>query len=229
MGRTFVLILLMLLAIASVGRAEEVNVDLGKFAQELQRTVLGGGQFNLVWWIPTEYWQESFKHSPMTKEQKEGFSKAVEDYIVVAVVDGTLTPFGGIQALDSASIRKNISIKVGKGVPLTPLADDEIGKDTQTILTVMKPVFARILGEFGKGMELVCFKGKDAEGKRLVDPRENGQLTIKYGSKEHIWRLPLGSLLPPKYDAESGEQFPGNYLFNPFTGAKLGTTAKKQP
>ena len=36
-----------------------------------------------------------------------------------------------------------------------------------------------------------------------------------------IWWIPLGSLLPPKYDSETGEKFPGNYNYNPFTGIRL--------
>jgi hypothetical protein len=35
------------------------------------------------------------------------------------------------------------------------------------------------------------------------------------------WRTPLGSLLPVKVDAKTGEEFPGNYSFNPYTGEKL--------
>ena len=31
------------------------------------------------------------------------------------------------------------------------------------------------------------------------------------------------SLLPPKFDQDTGEKFPGNYLFNPYTGRKLAT------
>ena len=35
------------------------------------------------------------------------------------------------------------------------------------------------------------------------------------------YHLPLGSILPAVVDAHSGESFPGNYHFNPFTGDKL--------
>ena len=39
------------------------------------------------------------------------------------------------------------------------------------------------------------------------------------------YRLPLGSLFPPAVDPKTGESFPGNYHFNPFTGDKLTPSA----
>ena len=37
--------------------------------------------------------------------------------------------------------------------------------------------------------------------------------------------VPLGSLLPPRQDAATGESFPGDYLFNPYTGGALQDAA----
>ena len=45
------------------------------------------------------------------------------------------------------------------------------------------------------------------------------------GDATYRWRLPLGSLLPPRYDAKTGEKFSGNYLYSPFTGKELTTKA----
>jgi hypothetical protein len=38
---------------------------------------------------------------------------------------------------------------------------------------------------------------------------------------EFKFRLPLGSLLPPKFDPNTHEKFPGNYIYSPYTGSKL--------
>lgn len=35
------------------------------------------------------------------------------------------------------------------------------------------------------------------------------------------YHLPLGSVLPAVVDPRTGDSFPGNYHFNPFTGEKL--------
>jgi len=227
MSRTFALFLVLYASAFVDGRAsaEDPAVDLIKFGQELQRVEADGGKFQMIWWIPTEYWNESFKNAPMTAEQKDAFKQALDDYLIVAVIDGKILPVTGLKAQSEDHILKNIAIQIGEDEPLTPLSQDEMSDEAQTILVIMKPVFGKMLGDFGKGMELVCFQGKDAAGKRLINPRENGHLRVTYSGKDYNWRLPLSSMLPPKYDAKSGEKFPGNYKFNPFTGEQLTTNA----
>jgi hypothetical protein len=208
-------------ALCSSAFAEDEVVEIGKFAQELQRIENVGGNFRMIWWVPTEYWEESFKQTPMSREQKDAFLNALNDYLVVAIIDGKISPLGSLTPQSAEHVRKNVTVQADDGKSLPPLGDNEIAPEAKNLLLVMKPVFGKMLGEFGKGMELVCFKGKDDTGARLLDPRKKGQLLVTYGGKEYKWRLPLGSLLPPKYDAESGEKFPGNFLFSPYTGAKL--------
>jgi hypothetical protein len=57
--------------------------------------------------------------------------------------------------------------------------------------------------------------------KRLLDPRKPGAFSYSLYDATFTWRLPLASLLPAKVDAKTGQEFPGNYLFNPYTGAPL--------
>jgi hypothetical protein len=45
------------------------------------------------------------------------------------------------------------------------------------------------------------------------------------GPKIFRYRLPLGSFLDPAVDVKTGETFPGNYHFNPFTGSPLSKPA----
>lgn len=85
----------------------------------------------------------------------------------------------------------------------------------------MKPLLANMLGQLGQALELVAFKGKSHDGKRLLHPRESGRFLVVLGERVMHWRLPLGSLLPPTYDPRTDEIFPGNYTYNPFTGEKL--------
>ena len=51
---------------------------------------------------------------------------------------------------------------------------------------------------------------------------------VRLGKKKYDYRLPLGSVLAPRYDPDTGEQFPGNYFFNPYTGTKL-VLSKPEP
>lgn len=38
-----------------------------------------------------------------------------------------------------------------------------------------------------------------------------------------IHQAPLGSLLPPMIDPQTNEEFPGDFLYNPYSGGKLRT------
>jgi hypothetical protein len=229
MNHVRTLAVLVLFLLGGIARAQEVAVDVAKFAQDLQHIDTNGAQFKMVWWIPTEYWQESFRQVPLTPAQKDAFLKTVDDYTIVAVVDANITPLGGLDARSIGEIRSNISLKIGDGQPLRPLDDKDIADDTRTLLATMKPAFANVLGQFGKGMELVCFKGKDPQAKRLLDPRGSAVFTVTYKNKPYTWRLPIGALLPPKFDAQTGEKFPGNFLFSPYTGKKLADQAPAAP
>ncbi len=215
------LALCIVLGCACGALAQEIKVDLGKFTQELQYNEQSGDNMRLIWWIPTEFWVESFRDANMTQAQKDEFILAVDDYIVVAVIDGELNPLGGSKWRSVEEIKKNLTVKVGEGEPESPLATSEIAEGTNTMMAVMKPMFRKMLGDFGNGLEMICFRGKDDDKQRLLDPRETGHFSVNYKGKDYNWRLPLGTLLAPKFDAETGERFPGNFIFSPFTGERL--------
>jgi len=61
----------------------------------------------------------------------------------------------------------------------------------------------------------------DKVGQPIADPKRDGSLTVHLNDIALRYRLPLGSVLPPSLDLKTGESFPGNYHFNPYTGGKL--------
>jgi len=200
------------------------TVDIQKFVQETQKVHQGVNVFRLVWWIPTEYWREAFRDNPnMTESQKETFCRAVDDYIVFSVIDAKTTDFGSIIPASREQIISKLSLSIGQGKKMKTLADTEITSDAKNLFAMLKPVIANMLGQFGQGMEFVCFKGIDSSGERLLDPRGNGSFSVTLGDETSKWRLPLGCLMPSKFDLQTGEEFPGNYIYNPFTGKKLVT------
>jgi len=115
----------------------------------------------------------------------------------------------------------NLAVKIGSGEDMKPLDPTQLSPDAKNFLDMMKPAMTNMLGQFGGGLEFVCFPAKDASGLRLMDPRKEGLLQLNYSGSVYKFRLPLGSLLPPKYDPQTGEEFPGNYIYSPFTAVKL--------
>jgi hypothetical protein len=79
-----------------------------------------------------------------------------------------------------------------------------------------------MLGSFGKSMELLVYPNRQ-DGKPLLDERRPGAFRYTLYDQAFNWRLPLPSLLPPRVDPKTNEEFPGNYDYNPYTGGKLQT------
>lgn len=206
------------------------GADVQKLIQDTQILDQNQDKFRLIWWIPTEYWEESFRDVPsFTADQKQEFYRAVDDYIVFCVVDATMSPFGSVIPASRDQIADDLSLVIDQGAQQRPLTDARVSSDAKNLFAMMKPVMANMLGQFGQGMEFFCFKGTDSEGKALLDPKGKGALSVHLGKATYKWRLPLGSLLPPKYDPQTGEAFPGNYIYSPFTGQKLTSESLKNP
>ena len=198
------------------------DVNLQSFIQETQKMSQGQQSFRLIWWIPTEYWKEAFKNEAnMTQNQKEAFYDAVDGYTVLSVIDAKTTDLGSIVPFPKEEILSRISLSVEQNKKMLPLSDDELTSDAKNLFAMMKPLMANMLGQFGQGMEFICFKGTDSTGARLLNPKLEKSFAVNYAGLSYKWRLPLGSLLPAKYDSLTGEEFPGNYIYNPFTGNKL--------
>jgi hypothetical protein len=216
---TIVITALLIANLSSAGA-----VDMQKFIQETQRVEQSEKTFRLIWWIPTEYWKESFKELPgITEDQKREFYEAVDGYIVLSVIDAKTTAFGTLIPTPKEGIVSMLSLTIGQGQVMKPLADTEVASDARNLFAMMKPVLSSMLGQFGQGMEFICFRHISSEGKKLLDPLGNGSFSVSLGNSTYRWRLPLGSLLSPKYDPQTGEEFPGNYIYNPFTGSMLAT------
>ncbi len=199
--------------------------DIQELIKETQKMHQSQDSVQIVWWMPDEYWQKAFENSPgLTEEQKKIFCNAVNDYIVLGIVDAKMSSFGGIIPMNKETIMKKITVTIGDQLTLTPLPDQSVSADAKNLFSMMKPVLENMLGQVGKGFAFICFNGKNKKGEQFIDPKKDGSFTVVLGDQSYKWRLPLGSLLPPRFDPKTGEQFPGNYKYSPFTGSSLTTS-----
>ncbi len=188
--------------------------------QETQKLKQKGKSTSLIWWIPSEFWEMALREDPsLTEDQKVEFVKALDDYTAFVVVKMDAGILGGMTFKSREDILKNISLMVGNQ-EIDPIPIKNLSPDASSFYTMMKPMMGQMLGQFGQGMEFIIYPNKK-NGELIIDPTKKGSFTyISYGVNND-WRLPLGNLMPPVWDPASGEVFPGNYKFNPFTGAKL--------
>jgi len=194
--------------------------DLQKIISETQRLSKKSHEMVLVWWIPTAYWEESLKNeASVSSTQRAEIISTLEDYTVFAVVKGK---FGAMASLETDSREKllpAVELTID-GKVVAPLGDDDIKPATKNLLGMLKPVLGNMLGTFGKGMEFIVYPNRK-DNQTILDPRKKGSFNYKIGAETYHWRLPLGSLLEPKKDDSTGDEFPGDFLYNPYTGKKL--------
>jgi hypothetical protein len=180
----------------------------------------------LSMWMPTEFWEVALAQSGrLTDKGIEQFAKTIDPYIVVAVVDAQTGVGGAMTFRDSDALVSSVRLEDSSGHTFSPLDVDHIEGNVKNLVQAMRPILASSMGAMGSHMEFLVFKGTDGNGARIADPRKEGSLTVHVGSVAMRYRLPLGSLLPPAIDRKTGESFPGNYRFNPFTGNKLSAAS----
>lgn len=113
------------------------------------------------------------------------------------------------------------SIKDANGEIFAPLADSTIDPNVKVLLEMMKPLLANMIGSLGENFHFLVFPSESKDGELLANPKEEGTLIVSASGKDYSFRLPLASTLPPRYDPDTGEKFPGNYKFSPFSGSEL--------
>jgi len=194
--------------------------DVQDIMHDTQQMTMEDGQMSMVWWIPVQYWDESIKTNPNVPDAARAqVVDAMSDYAVFGLLRARPGAAGLGDVQSKEELVKNLHLEMN-GETIQPLTPEQIAPATSLMLAQLKPALAAGIGQFGKALEFVVFPAT-VDGKPLIDATQPGELTATFYGKEHRWHLPLGSLLPPKVDKKTGEQFPGNYKFNPYTGKKL--------
>lgn len=198
------------------------NIDLEALVQETQKVSKSQDKMTMVWWIPEQFWQASMAQNPaINKAHINQFLETIHPYTIIAVIDGHIGAFGGITYSSEEAVRTSVKIKDAKGLNYDPVNESTVAPDIKNLLQILKPIITNMLGPMGQNMHFILFQSKSKDGQLIADPAKEGVLNILVAGKEFRYRLPLGSVLPPKFDSKTGERFPGNYSYNPFTGSKL--------
>lgn len=215
-----------LLGFARTGHGQE-GPDLQALIRDTQKMTIvrkdtNSQQLTIVWWIPIEFWEVNLKKNPNTTPQMIDKLKATLDpYTLVALVNCDVGPFGGMTFQSDSAVRASVTLSDAQKSSYAPLADAQISADAKVLLAMMRPVVAGALGQLGEHINFVFFAGKAKDGRRIAEPLSDRSFSVFLDGAEFKFRLPVGSLLPPKFDPATREQFPGNYRYSPFTGTEL--------
>jgi hypothetical protein len=207
-----------LFTLVCAGTAAAANIQ--EMVRETQRVEQTDGNMSFVWWLPQQFWEESMRSNPaLTADARNQVLAAMSDYLIVALIHARVGPLGISDAAAKDELLGNVHLE-SNGKPIEPLDPAKIAPGAQVLLAQLKPAIASTAGQVGQSMEFVVFSAK-ADGELLIDASQPGSVGIRFYDSTFKWRLPLASLLPKRLDAKSGEEFPGNYEFNPYTGNRL--------
>ena len=207
--------------------AGETKID--EIIKETQLTVGGKDTTGFVWWLPTEFWEQSAIDEGSTPEQARDNFAALREYTVVIVAVGKVG-IGNINWRSESEVRSGTSLRDSDGQSYQPL--QEISGDAQGIASIVRPVLANILGPMGKNLQILFFPAKTKAGRLIADPLRASTFSVVLSNltaqkeTEFTWRLPLSSLSPAKFCPVGKERVEANWKFCAWHGVALdGATA----
>lgn len=231
-GRLFAasLVALTLLPVAAWAQRTPLalkDIRLDQMAQDTQRTHIDDDTIELVWLIPSLYWQVSAtQQQELSEGDRKRFLEQLDDYLLIATVRGKVGLTGIDQFAGSDTLLEDLRVVDASGTSHAPLAPARIPAQLKNLLAVLRPVMANMIGPMGDNMHFAVFNARDAKGKLLFDPLVDGRLQVRTANNAYPFRTPLGSVLPLQHDPETGESFPGDYHYNPYTGGALQDSAQ---
>ena len=215
MTRKLAVVLILALVTTTCARA----TDLQQLVQETQRMSQASQQLTLVWWMPQALWEASLSNgATLTPEGRAQMLAVLDDYMIFVIARAKLT-MATLDARSKSEMLSNARLEIGDKT-IDPMASENLAPAAQAILVSIKPIFAGMLGKVGQSVEMVVYPSKQGDQK-LIDPLRPGSFKYTLYDQTFTWRLPLASLLPPKVDPKTSEEFPGTYEFNPYTGGPL--------
>ena len=157
----------------------------------------------------------------ISPQQAASVTQALDGYELVGIQRARVDPTGSITSDDRAQLRSSARLRLDDGTVIAALSDDDMPPTVRAACDAIEPMMSKLLGKFGETLQMVVFRDADEHGHSRLDARKPGALTITFGGESFHWNLPLVSLLPLRIDSSTGDTFPGDYDFSPFTGNKL--------
>jgi hypothetical protein len=213
--------LLCILFLATSAAASASTASFPKLVAETQRMHQTATEIVLVWWLPNEFWELTLADNPnVTESQRRDVLAVLDGYSIFVVAAMDIGPFGGITSRPESTIRDHTEFRIGDK-RLAPLTRAEISIDAANFVSMMKPMMANMLGQFGEGMMFLVYPNGGESGAPKIGAKADGSFDYTAFGQRFEWKLPLPSVLPPMIDPETGQEFQGDFRFNPYTGGKL--------
>lgn len=199
------------------------ETNLGDILQDLQKIRSSDTHFYLLIWMPPAFWAKALQSNGENLDSKANrkLLALFDSYNVVVSMKTTQDIADQDEYASQEELRKSLRLVGDDGKGYAPLDDKRLGNEIKLITAMLATVLRQIDEKNADQMHILVYPGKDDGGKRFANATSDGSLRFDIDGQRFVYRLPLGSLLKPRIDPVSGESFPGNYGYNPYTGVKL--------
>jgi hypothetical protein len=196
--------------------------DIQALTQDIQKIRKEAESLTLALWLPPQYWKATLAGNAQVSEAaKDKIVETIRPYVIIAVADAKVGLLGTMTFTPEADIREKARLVDAKGNAYEPLAEADIQPAARGMLRMMKPIWAANMGAIGQNMQVLVFPATDKAGAQIADATAKGSLVLKFDGNEYRWKLPLGSLLPPKFCPDCKEKCSGAWDFCPYCGKRL--------
>jgi hypothetical protein len=205
--------------------------DSPDLLRETQLSIAGNGHSGLVWWIPLEFWVHSAEERGESPEKAAETFKALKPYIIVGVFVAKVSLLGSFEFVSSPDMKTNIVIRDAQGNDYAAVA--EPAPDAKNLAAAVKPILAGALGKAGENFEFLFFLNQTRQGTVIAEAQQKGQFSIVLKKIAGVpesrfeWRLPLTSVMPPKFCPVGKEPVHANWDYCPWHGVALNSTPGK--
>jgi hypothetical protein len=200
--------------------AEALRID--QVIADTQRTSSDPDSLDLVWWLVPQFWEASLaRQKEISPETRAEIIRLFTENVVVAAVKGRMGTLRVESFLDDDAIRESLRLVDSRGNRHAPVPAAEVDSALRAMLGALQPMLAGVIGQLGDNLNFYVFPAGSEDGARPFDPIGQGRVMIELDGLSYEFRLPLGSLLNPRFDPDTGEEFPGKYLYSPYSGRRL--------
>lgn len=198
------------------------QLDFAKILTDIQRIRNDGTHLYMTMWAVPGFWLKAAELGGQDPESKdaERLGQFARDYNMLLVNKATLDVDGDSKYATEEALRATTRLLDSEGNSYAPISDKDMKREMRGMIAMLREYMRESNGD-ASHMQILLFPGKNKAGKYFADATAPGMLVATVDGQRLEYRLPLGSLLEPKRDPATGETFPGNFEFSPYTGTRL--------
>ena len=203
---------------------KQPEMDLQSLMKETEHIDMRRHRMGIFWWVPPDYWELSLRQQGYDRDRMGTIFDPFKKYNLFIVAIGDVRP-GDVTWREEADVKKSLILRDQHGNTYKAL--EETPAEMASVVELMKPVFKRMMGNFGGGLQFIFFPLKDSAGNVFADPYKSSELFldvpdfVETGPVTYTWRFPLTALSPAKFCPVGKEKVEAHWKYCPWHGNKL--------